>query len=100
MIIVLIASGLLGGFYYYVMLDGLMKGKLDPSWGLWSRCVATSAFLLSISATLVAHYFGAKANLWLTLSLWPLTALTLHGGYWVVFASLPEKTQREFQHED
>ncbi|MFC4257637.1 hypothetical protein ACFOZ5_01185 [Marinobacter lacisalsi] len=97
MLLVLIVSGCLGSFFYYVMLDGLMIGKLEGSWAIWSRCVLASSLLISVSATIVAHYFGANANLWLTFSLWPLIALVLHGGYWVVASSVNRKSESEIQ---
>lgn len=66
------------------MLDGLMAGELEPSWGIWSRCVLSSALLISASASIIAHYFGANADFGLIFSLWPLITLVLHGGYRVV----------------
>ena len=97
MAIVLIAAGLLGSFFYYAMLDGLMQGKLERSWAIWSRCVLASALLISVSATIVAYYFGANANFWLTFSLWPLITLILHGGYWVVVSSSHRKDEKEVE---
>lgn len=97
MLIVLIISACLGSFFYYAMLDGLMIGKLERSWAIWSRCVLASALLISVSATIVAHYFGANANLWLTFSLWPLITLVLHSGYWVVCSGTDRKTESEIR---
>lgn len=97
MFIVLIVSGLVGSLFYYSMLDGLMKGKLERSWAIWTRCVAASALLISVSATVVVYYFDANANIWLTFSLWPLMILVLHGGYWVVASDAQKRTNDEVQ---
>ncbi|MGO3693205.1 hypothetical protein [Marinobacter sp.] len=97
MLIVLIVSASLGSFFYYVMLDGLMIGRLERSWAIWSRCVLASALLISVSVTIVAHYFGANANFWHIFSVWPLIALVLHAGYWVIVSTGQRKVKSEVQ---
>lgn len=53
--------------------------------------MGASALMLSVSVTIVAHYFGAKASLWLAVAIWPCVILLLHSGYWVVVSKLSNK---------
>lgn len=97
MLVILIASGLAGSFFFFALLQGVADGRLERGWSTWSRCVATSALLLSISATMVAGYFGADVSLWLSAALWPVISLPLQGGYWVVVNSCPKQTEKRSQ---
>ena len=81
MLIVLIASGLLGVFFYYAMLKGVVDGKLEKSVSLWSRCVLTSALLLSVSATVVIRYFFESTPWLMTIAIWLLFTAAMAPGY-------------------
>lgn len=94
MLVILIGSGLAGSFFFFALLRGVANGKLARGWSAWSRCVATSAFLISISATMMAGYFGAELSLWLSAAIWPVIALPLHGGYWVAVNACPKQANR------
>lgn len=81
MAIILIVTGLISCFFYYALLSGLASGTLKHTRFHWFCCVGGSSFLLSLSLTVVAQYFGAKPTLWLSLALWPLIFLAFQSGY-------------------
>lgn len=84
MLVIMITTGLAGSFLYYCLLLGLATKDLQKTRLYWARCVGANAFLLAVSATMVASYFGAELSYFLTVSLWFVFALVLHSGYLVV----------------
>lgn len=101
MLIIMIATGLTGVFVYYSLLLGLATKELPKNRLYWARCVGANALLLSISATMIAHYFHAELSYFLTLSLWLIFTPALHAGYLVALrlAKQPDVTAPETQNE-
>lgn len=81
MLILLLASGLAGSFFYYVGLWTIKEGRLSKGFLNWSRCVATPALLLAVCATATTEYFYEDAPYLLTLGLWLLFILALEPAY-------------------
>lgn len=92
MLIVLVATGLVGSFFYYIIIHGLIRGKLKPSWEVWSYGVGAGSLLISVSAAIISYYFGSHGGLWHVVALWLLVMLPLHGGYWAITSHMREQT--------
>lgn len=58
-----------------------MLGTINKSPFVWLRCVAASALMLSVSASIIVRYFYSDAPYALTLALWPAFILSLEPGY-------------------
>jgi len=101
MLIIMIATGLSGVFVYYSLLLGLATRELPKTRFYWARCVGANAFLLSISATMIAQYFHAELSYLLTLCLWLIFTPALHAGYLVALrvAKRPDVTAPETHNE-
>ncbi|MFC4259607.1 hypothetical protein ACFOZ5_11255 [Marinobacter lacisalsi] len=80
-LIVLVASGLAGSFLYFALLTSIKGKSLAATRANWFCCTVCSAFLLAISASVVAHWFGARPSLWLSVAIWPIFFLPLQAGY-------------------
>lgn len=78
MLIVLIASGLLGSFFYYIVIHGLIRGRLKRSWEVWSYGVGAGSLLISVSTSIAAYFCGAEGGLKVLIAVWPLIMLPLH----------------------
>lgn len=98
-LIVLIASGLLGSFFYYIVIHGLIRGKLKQSWEVWSYGVGAGSLLVSVSTSVAAHFCGAEGGLKIVMAIWPLIMLPLHGGYWAIAVHMSEKHSKEKERE-
>lgn len=84
MLVLLLVSGLGGAFFHYAYLRGVVLGSVSKSFSVWARCVAASALLLAVSASVITRYFYPDAPYALTIALWPLFMLALEPGYRVV----------------
>lgn len=92
----MLASGLGGAFFHYSLLRGLRLGSISKSPSVWLRCVAASALMLAVSASIIVRYFYNDAPYTLTLALWPAFILSLEPGYRVaggLTATLSEKDE-------
>jgi hypothetical protein len=99
MLVLMVFTGLAGSFLYYALLLGLATGKLQRNRSNWLRCVGVTAFFVTISITVIAGYFGADRNLWLSGALWPVVALAMHGGYRAVMTITDEVNLKETRND-
>lgn len=99
MLIVLIASGLLGSFFYYIVIHGLIRGRLKRSWEVWSYGVGAGSLLVSVSASIAAYFCGAEGSLKIVMAIWPLIVLPFHGGYWAIAVHMNEKCSKGRERE-
>lgn len=95
MAVILLVTGLLGAFTYYVSLSALVNGNVSREDRLWPRLVGAPALFISLSVTLISSYFGAEPTLWLSAAIWPVIALVLHAGYKIVLDTLVQQTERK-----
>lgn len=95
MAVVLVITGLLGAFTYYVSLSALVNKKVSKKDRLWPRLVGVPALFISLSVTLISSYFGAEPTLWLSAAIWPVIALTLHSGYKIVLDILVQQAEKK-----
>tara|TARA_B100000965_G_scaffold382730_1_gene381330 strand:+ start:284 stop:592 length:309 start_codon:yes stop_codon:yes gene_type:complete len=96
----LIITGLLGAFTYYVSLSALVNKKVSREDRIWLRLVGVPALFISLSATSISSYFGAEPTLWLSAAIWPVIALSLHGGYKIVLELLAKQTEKNEGNND
>lgn len=81
MLVLMLASGLGGWFFYYALLRGLRLGAVRKGPAIWLRCVAASAMMLAVCGSIIVRYFYDDTPFALTLALWPVFILSLEPGY-------------------
>ncbi len=95
MLVLMLASGLGGAFFYYSLLRGLRLGKVSKGPALWVRCVAACAMMLAVCGSIIVRYFYEDAPYTLTLALWPAFILALEPGYRVASLDVKETESDE-----
>lgn len=98
MLVILLFSGVGGAFFHYAMLRGIQMGALSKGPTIWSRCVAASALMFAVCASVIVRYFFFDdAPFLLTLALWPVFILALEPAYRLVGSGVRTEKKREKQ---